>query len=74
MKKIVELTIPAKLKDEPIIYTIYKKFEIIPNIIEASFSSANGWAIISFEGSEEELDRLFVYLQEKDIDLKFRDI
>ena len=72
MKKIVELSIPKELKNEPIIYTIYKKFEIVPNIVEASFSSDNGWAILSLEGSNEELERLFSFLKEKDIDIKFR--
>ena len=42
------------------------------NIIEASFSSENGWAIISLEGSKEELDRLFLYLREKEIEVRDR--
>ncbi len=73
MKKIVELSIPKELKNEPIIYTIYNKFAVIPNIIEASFSSDNGWAILSLEGSDEELERLILFLKEKNIDVKFRE-
>lgn len=72
MKKIIELNIPVKLKDEPVIYNIYKDFDLIPNIIEASFSSEIGWAIISLEGSKEELDRLCLFLRDKEIEVRER--
>jgi hypothetical protein len=72
LKKRVELNIPPNLKDEPVIYSIYKDFDIIPNIIKASFSSENGWAILSLEGNPEELERLFSFLKKKGIDIKER--
>jgi ABC-type methionine transport system ATPase subunit len=65
MVKKVELTINGVLKDEPIIYNIIKNFDVIPNIIEASFSTDMGWAVIEFEGGDEELERLFTFLREK---------
>jgi len=72
MVKKVELTIHGSLKQEPLIYNIIKSFDVIPNIIEASFSTTMGWAIIEFEGEEEELERLFSFLHEKQgVDLKF---
>jgi ABC-type methionine transport system ATPase subunit len=72
VKKVVELNIPSKLKNEPIIYTIYKEFDVVPNIIEASFSSENGWAILSLEGNVRELERLFKYLKNKEIEIRER--
>ena len=63
----VELSIPTELKDEPLIYTMGREFEIIPNIIEASFSTSTGWAILTFEGEKEELERLLGYLKDKNI-------
>ena len=73
MIKEVELRISSKLKDEPIIYDIIKKFDIIPNIIEASFSTEMGWALIKFQGQKQELDKLFDYLSNRDgIEVKIR--
>jgi len=68
----VELNIPAKFKDEPVFYYIIKNFEVVPNIVEASFSTEMGWAIVKFEGGEEELEKLFNFLKEKGVEVKFR--
>ena len=54
MKKVkVELTFPSALKDEPIFYHMCRNFDVIFNIIEASFSTENGWAYVTLEGEEE---------------------
>lgn len=73
MKKVeVELTFPGELKDEPIFYQIIKKFNIVPNILEASFSTEMGWAIVTFEGEEQEITRLFEFLRSKNINISVR--
>ncbi len=64
MKVKAELTFSSELKDEPIICNLCKKFDIILNIVEASFSTATGWAILVLEGNEEELERVFKYLED----------
>mgnify|MGYP001601556951 FL=1 len=64
MKIKTELTSPAELKGEPIICELCKKFDIILNIVEASFSTATGWSILILEGSQEELDRVFKHLKD----------
>ncbi len=72
MVKEVELNIPGSFKDEPIFYYIVKNFNVVPNIVEASFSTEMGWAIVRFEGEEEELNRLFKFLEEKGVEVNFR--
>jgi NIL domain. len=67
MKVKVELSIPGELKNEPIIYLLGNKFEIIPNIIEASFSTDVGWAVLVLEGKETEIDKALEYLRSKKI-------
>ncbi|MCM8831530.1 MAG: NIL domain-containing protein [Candidatus Omnitrophica bacterium] len=69
MKKKVELNIPSDFKDKPFFYQIIKNFDVIPKIIEASFSTKMGWAIVEFEGSKEELERLFEYLERNGIQI-----
>ncbi|MBL7198208.1 MAG: NIL domain-containing protein [Candidatus Omnitrophica bacterium] len=67
MKIKVELTFPKKLKDEPIIYYLGNNYELIPNIIEASFSTETGWAILVLEGKEEEIKNALGYLSSKKV-------
>lgn len=64
MAKRAELTFPGELKDEPIICNLCKKFDIVLNIIEASFSTETGWAILVLQGSEDELNKSFAYLKD----------
>ena len=45
-----ELTFPGELKDEALICNICKQFDIEVNIVEASFSTDTGWAILVFNG------------------------
>ncbi|MCF7888133.1 MAG: NIL domain-containing protein [Candidatus Omnitrophica bacterium] len=72
MIKQVEINIPTTFKKEPFFYNIIKKFKVIPSILEASFSTATGWAIVNFEGTSKELKRLFDYLEKKGIEVKSR--
>jgi hypothetical protein len=67
MHKEVEIVIPGELKDESIFYYIIKNFDVIPNIKEASFTTEMGWAVVDFQGQENELDRLFQFLKEKNM-------
>lgn len=71
-KVMVELTFPSDLKDEPVIYQMGRDFKVIPNIIEASFSTEMGWAILSLEGEETEVERLFEFLRSKNIEIRRR--
>jgi len=71
MKKIkLELIFPDKLKDEAIICDLCKKFDLVLNIVEASFSTDTGWAVIILTAAEEELKKALEYLKEKGIEIK----
>ncbi len=70
MKIKAELTFPGELKEEAIICTLCKKFDIILNIVEASFSTDTGWAILIFDGNEGELERAFQYLKDWNIKIE----
>ena len=72
MKMQVELTFPAELKDEPVLYYMGRNFNVIPNVIEASFSTEMGWTIVTLEGEEAEINRLFDYLRTKNVAIERR--
>lgn len=64
-----ELNFPSNLKDEPIICQVCKKFDIILSIVEASFSTDIGWAILILEGRSEDLEETLKYLKDKGIEI-----
>jgi len=67
---IIGLTFPGELKDESIICTLCKNFDIKLNIFEASFSMYSGWAILGIEGEEEVLKKSFDFLRTKNINIE----
>lgn len=67
-----ELIFPAELKNEALICNLCKQFDIIVNIVEASFSTNTGWAILIFKGSEGVLKKSLAYLKDKGV--KFEDV
>jgi ABC-type methionine transport system ATPase subunit len=69
-----EINIPANLKDEPIICNLCKKFNIVVNIIEASFSTEVGWAILIFHGEDKEIERAFSFLKEMGVEIENTEI
>lgn len=70
MKIKVELQFPGELKEEPIICYLCKRFDIVLSILEASFSTDTGWAILIIEGSAEELKKASEYLINKGVQIK----
>jgi len=70
MKIKAEFTFPAKLKEEPIICNICKQYDVILSIVEASFSTDTGWAILVLEASEAELNKTFAYLKNYGVEIQ----
>jgi len=63
-----EFTFPAQLKDEAVICNLCKQFDIIVSIIEASFSTDTGWAILVLKGQEKEVQKALDYLTGKGVE------
>ncbi|MDD2689524.1 MAG: NIL domain-containing protein [Candidatus Omnitrophica bacterium] len=70
MEMVIGLTFPGELKDEAIICQLCKKFDISLNIVEASFSTYSGWAILGVDGQEQELKKAFEFLRSKGINIE----
>ena len=69
----VELFIPGDLKDEPIICSMIKNYDIEMRIVEASFSTESGWAYLIINGEKTEIENAFGYLREKGITIELRE-
>jgi ABC-type methionine transport system ATPase subunit len=58
------LTFPEALIQDPVIYNLGKRFEIVTNIRRANVEERFGWVILEVEGSDEALQDGMNYLDE----------
>ncbi|NOZ24775.1 MAG: ferredoxin [Nitrospirae bacterium] len=56
MKRRVKLTFPPHLIKEPVLFTMAKKFDVMPNIRRARVTETVGEMILELEGEEKNLD------------------
>ena len=70
MKRRVKLTFPHYLIKEPVIFTMAKKYDVLPNIRRARVTDSVGEMILELEGEEENLDKGIKSLQEQGIDVE----
>lgn len=57
MKKRVKLTFPQHLIKEPVIFTMAKKYDVMPNIRRARVTETTGEMVLELEGTEENLGK-----------------
>jgi len=56
MKTRVKLTFPQQLIKEPVIFTMAKKYDIIPNIRRARVTETAGEMVLELEGEGENIN------------------
>ncbi len=65
--KRVKLIFPKELIKEPLIFTMAKKFDVMPNIRRARISDSVGEVVLEFEGTEKKLEEGIAYLRERGV-------
>jgi len=70
MKTRVKLTFPQNLIKEPIIFTMAKKYDIIPNIRRARVTETVGEMVLEMEGSEESITGGIASLKQQGINVE----
>lgn len=63
-KSRVHLTFPEKLVQEPIIFGLGKRYDIVTNIRRANVEETFGWVILEMEGDADALEAGLQYLIE----------
>ncbi len=66
-KVMVHLIFPQKLIKEPAIYTMAKKFDVIPNIRRAKVTEEIGEVTLELSGTKENLEKGREYLEKTGI-------
>lgn len=62
-KQMVHLVFPKELIKKPVIYTMAKKYDIIPNIRRARVTEEVGEVTLELSGSKEKLEKARRYLE-----------
>ena len=65
--KRVKLTFPQDLIREPVIFTMAKKFDVMPNIRRAKVTETVGEVVLELEGEEKKLQDGMAYLRERGV-------
>jgi ABC-type methionine transport system ATPase subunit len=58
------LMVPTKLITRPILWELSKKFEVIPNLRQASVTDDIGIVSVALEGEREEIKKAIAWLEE----------
>jgi ABC-type methionine transport system ATPase subunit len=57
MKRRVKLTFPQHLIKEPVIFTMAKNYDVMPNIRRARVTDTVGEMVLELDGTEENLEK-----------------
>ena len=69
MKARFHLTLPGHLSQEPVIYNLGKRFEVVTNITRASVEERFAWVILELDGSEDEIASAVEWLTEQSVEV-----
>lgn len=69
----LKLTFPQELIREPVIFTMAKKFDVMPNIRRAKVTESVGEVILELEGTDKNLDAGMAFLQERGLKIELVD-
>lgn len=70
MKQRVKLTFPQHLIKEPVIFTMAKKYDVMPNIRRARVTETVGEMVLELEGTEENLNKGIQSLRDQGINVE----
>jgi len=66
-KKMVHLVFPQRLIKKPVIYTMAKKYNVIPNIRRANITETVGEVTLELSGTKENLEKGRKYLERQEV-------
>ncbi len=66
-KKMVHLVFPQRLIKKPVIYTMAKKYNVMPNIRRANITETVGEVTLELSGTKENLEKGRRYLERQGV-------
>ena len=71
MKKRVKLIFPQHLIRKPVIFTMAREYNVMPNIRQARITENTGEMVLELEGEEKDLDAGLQSLKDQGIGIEF---
>lgn len=69
VKRRFHLTFPEALRDEPVVYTVGRRFGVVTNIRRASIEDRSGWMILEMDGDEDAVRAAVAWLAEQGVEV-----
>lgn len=66
-KRRVHLSFPGRLKDEPLLWQVCERFDLVFNIRQADYTEGLGWLMAELEGDGEQLANGMRWLEEQGV-------
>jgi ABC-type methionine transport system ATPase subunit len=70
MKRRVKLTFPQHLIKEPVIFTMAKKYDVMPNIRRARVTDTVGEMVLELEGTEENIENGIKSIRDQGVEVE----
>ncbi len=70
MKKRIKLIFPQHLIKEPVIFTMAKNYDIMPNIRRARVTDTQGEMVLEIDGTEENLNKAIDAMRSQGIEVE----
>ena len=65
----LHLSFPEHMIDEPVLYTLIRDFDIVPNIKRANVDGTVAWAIVELEGDDDAIAAARAWLGERGVEI-----
>lgn len=66
----VQLTYPAALLKEPILYRLISQLGVMVNVLEANITAESGWLLVELGGSPETLVQALQWLADQGVEIE----
>jgi ABC-type methionine transport system ATPase subunit len=63
----LKLTFPEKILGDPIIHTLSKDFDVVPNILRGRITGKNAWLEIEMIGTDKNIERARKFLADRGV-------
>jgi len=66
----VRLTYPKHLLDQPLIYQLIRRFDLLTNIVEARVTAEEGWLVLVVRGERERVQQGLGWIAEQGVQVE----
>ncbi len=66
-KQRVKFTFPKDLVQDPIIYLLGKRFDIVTNIRRADVTDDRGWVVLEVEGDDDNINKGLTWVKQRGV-------